>query len=153
MCSRQAGLGLDKDETGAYLIDRDPTYFGPVLNYLRHGKLVINKDLAEEGKPTFEHRCLSFGGKGPTKVPRAPLKTQMPAAWAPREEQALYCEAGAYVLVLRPWAGTAAGHGGLGTLWLWGPPRLQLLGGLPLCRLQPATQGGEGLLPAVTEVV
>lgn len=38
-----------KDETGAYVIDRDPTYFGPILNYLRHGKLVYNKELAEEG--------------------------------------------------------------------------------------------------------
>lgn len=40
---------VSQDETGAYLIDRDPTYFGPVLNYLRHGKLVLNRDLAEEG--------------------------------------------------------------------------------------------------------
>lgn len=39
-----------QDETGAYLIDRDPTYFGPILNFLRHGKLVLDKDMAEEGE-------------------------------------------------------------------------------------------------------
>ncbi|XP_028934510.2 BTB/POZ domain-containing protein KCTD17 [Ornithorhynchus anatinus] len=42
-------LQSDRDETGAYLIDRDPAYFGPILNFLRHGKLVLDKDMAEEG--------------------------------------------------------------------------------------------------------
>ena len=49
MCQENWDLSSTKDETGAYLIDRDPKYFGTILNYLRHGKLVLDKDISEEG--------------------------------------------------------------------------------------------------------
>ncbi|XP_064601347.1 BTB/POZ domain-containing protein KCTD9-like [Liolophura sinensis] len=37
------------DENGAYLIDRSPEYFEPILNYLRHGQLVLNKGINPQG--------------------------------------------------------------------------------------------------------
>ncbi|CAD6187120.1 unnamed protein product [Caenorhabditis auriculariae] len=44
-------LPTDKDESGAYLIDRDADFFSPILNYLRHGKLILNPGISEEGDP------------------------------------------------------------------------------------------------------
>ncbi len=37
------------DSNGAYLIDRSPAYFEPILNYLRHGELVIDKNVNPQG--------------------------------------------------------------------------------------------------------
>lgn len=37
------------DRKGAFLIDRSAKYFEPILNYLRHGQLVIEKDLELQG--------------------------------------------------------------------------------------------------------
>lgn len=38
---------VDKD--GAYLIDRSPTYFEPILNYLRCGQLIYDKNVNPQG--------------------------------------------------------------------------------------------------------
>lgn len=37
------------DETGAYLIDRSPEYFEPILNYLRHGSVVLDNHVNPKG--------------------------------------------------------------------------------------------------------
>jgi len=39
----------DVDSTGAYLLDRSPMYFEPILNYLRCGKLIYDKSVNIEG--------------------------------------------------------------------------------------------------------
>merc|ERR1712059_83054 len=41
-------LESDKDASGAFLIDRDPKYFSPVLNFLRHGKVHLDRNVLEE---------------------------------------------------------------------------------------------------------
>jgi len=38
------------DQNGAYLIDRSPTYFEPILNYLRNGQLIFDNSVNPEGK-------------------------------------------------------------------------------------------------------
>lgn len=42
--------GNKRDEHGAYLIDRSPEYFEPILNYLRHGQLIINEGINLRGR-------------------------------------------------------------------------------------------------------
>ena len=49
MFSSQKSWKSARDETGAYLIDRSPDYFAPLLNYLRHGKLILNEGINPTG--------------------------------------------------------------------------------------------------------
>lgn len=47
--TNSTNVEFDRDERGAYLIDRDPIYFQVILNYLRHGHLLLSRDTTEEG--------------------------------------------------------------------------------------------------------
>ncbi|CAN8028639.1 unnamed protein product [Ixodes persulcatus] len=41
--------GSARDSRGAYLVDRSPRHFEPLLNYLRHGQLVLDGGLSPQG--------------------------------------------------------------------------------------------------------
>ncbi|XP_037954392.1 BTB/POZ domain-containing protein KCTD9 [Teleopsis dalmanni] len=50
MFSQNSGMiPSEQDEQGAYLIDRSAHYFEPILNYLRHGKLILDSNMSAEG--------------------------------------------------------------------------------------------------------
>jgi len=38
-----------QDHIGAYLIDRSPLYFEPLLNYLRHGQIILDSNVNVAG--------------------------------------------------------------------------------------------------------
>lgn len=45
----ESGWCSATDASGAYLIDRSPEYFEPLLNFLRHGKLILNEGINPQG--------------------------------------------------------------------------------------------------------
>jgi hypothetical protein len=46
------------DKNGAYLIDRSPTYFEPILNYLRNGQLIFDNNVNPEGRLCTDDRVI-----------------------------------------------------------------------------------------------
>ena len=49
ICLVHTGLCSATDCTGAFLIDRSPEYFEPLLNFLRHNKLILNEGINPQG--------------------------------------------------------------------------------------------------------
>ena len=50
--TEQRILPSRQDKNGAFLIDRSPTYFEPLLNYLRHGQIILDTNVNAAGMLT-----------------------------------------------------------------------------------------------------
>lgn len=46
--NNSTNVDWDRDDKGAYMIDRDPIYFRFVLNFMRHGRLILHRDIPDE---------------------------------------------------------------------------------------------------------
>lgn len=46
--SNSTNVHWDRDNTGAYLIDRDPEYFRAILNFFRTRRLILSPNIPEE---------------------------------------------------------------------------------------------------------
>lgn len=71
-----------RDNNGAYLIDRSPKYFEPILNYLRTGNLIIDPNVNPEG---VLEEARYFGID--SIIPR--LETMSKSSMLPRDERPL----------------------------------------------------------------
>ena len=71
----------DKDELGAYMIDRTPEYFKPILNYLRTKELIMDQNISKNGV-LAEARYFGIQGlvdqieeMGKKRIPESPRQT------------------------------------------------------------------------------
>ncbi|XP_034188086.1 uncharacterized protein LOC117607925 isoform X2 [Osmia lignaria lignaria] len=48
-CNEQRMVPSRQDQNGAFLIDRSPTYFEPLLNYLRYGEIILDANVNVKG--------------------------------------------------------------------------------------------------------
>ena len=70
-----------KDELGAYMIDRTPEYFKPILNYLRTKELIMDQNISKNGV-LAEARYFGIQGlvdqieeMGKKRIPESPRQT------------------------------------------------------------------------------